>query len=119
MRRVLEICGCMTLDSYRKCSGGHDLTGASHGRRGTFDKSVRSEPLVRRAGCLYLWVLNGVCVRNPRGRAQGLRQEGEEWSAQSGSKGEKHGLDGVIPALLAAAHTLRVGVREGTREVRH
>jgi hypothetical protein len=71
------------------------------------------------AGCLYLWVLNGVCVRNPRGRAQGLRQEGEEWSAQSGSKGEKHGLDGVIPALLAAAHTLRVGVREGTREVRH
>ena len=63
--------------------------------------------------------MNGVCVRNPRGRAQGLRQEGEEWSAQSGSKGEKHGLDGVIPALLAAAHTLRVGVREGTREVRH
>jgi len=53
------------------------------------------------------------------GEEQGLRQEGEEWSAQSGSNGEKHGLDGVIPALLAAALTLRVGVREGTREVRH
>jgi hypothetical protein len=45
-------------------------------------------------------------------------RRGEGWPDQSGGNGEKHGLDGVIPALLAAAHTLRVGVREGTREVR-
>jgi hypothetical protein len=31
---------------------------------------------------------------------------------------EKHGLDGVIPVVPVAAHALRAGAREGTREVR-
>src|ERR1700704_5959788 len=39
-------------------------------------------------------------------------RRGEGWPAQRGRNREKHGLNGVIPALLAAAHTLRVGVRE-------
>jgi hypothetical protein len=61
-----------------------------------------------------------VTVRGILGEERkGVRPEDEGWPDQSGNNGEKHGLDGVIPALLAAAHTLRVGVPEGTREVRH
>jgi len=39
-------------------------------------------------------------------------RRGEGWPAQSGRNREEHDLNGVIPVLLAAARTLRVGVRE-------
>jgi hypothetical protein len=60
-----------TLDSYRKCPGGQNADGRQHSRAGTFDKSVRSEPLSRRAGCRGLWVLNRTFARNARGKVQG------------------------------------------------
>src|SRR6266852_4383425 len=61
----------VTLEPYRRCPGRQGSSERGSRGRGTFDKGVRSEPLVRRAGCRELWVLNGVFARTLRGEVHG------------------------------------------------